>query len=303
MIVRVEVPATSANLGPGFDCLGLALELRNSIVAEALPEARWEVTVSGAGAGQLPANSGNLVAVAMRHLFQQVPGAPRGCRLQLVNRVPLCSGLGSSATAKVGGLVAANALCGHPFDESALMRFCVELEHHPDNVIPCLLGGLVVAVVEGGEVHALRVPHSPELCAVVTTPDQQLPTAVARQALPAHYERPDAAYNVGRAALLVTALAAGRHDLLGLAMRDRIHQPYRLPLVPGSTAVLDAALAAGALGAVLSGSGPSLLALVEGPARAAAVATAMREAWAAQHIAAQVDVLAIAKQGTVASLA
>ena len=292
--VTVEVPATSANLGPGFDCLGLALSLPNSIEVEPLDEPRFEVEVAGAGWGVLPTDGRNLVAVSMKRLFERVGGAPRGARIRQQNGIPLCSGLGSSAAARVAGLLAANRLCGDPLDLDALAALATQLEGHPDNVMPALVAGLVVAVVDDGRVSWVRF-DPPALTAVVGMPRQALATADSRRALPTSYAREDVVFNVSRAGLLIASLVTGRFDQLSEAMADRIHQPYRLPLIPGAQAVLDAALAAGACGAAISGAGPSILALCDG--RQEAVEDAMRDAWAKHGVSADVRCLALASDG------
>lgn len=280
--VTVEVPATTANLGPGFDCVGLALGLCNRVTAAALDHAEWSVTVDGAGAGVLPTGADNLLAVAMRRVFQRVPGAPRGARLHQVNTIPLCSGMGSSAAAYVAGLVAANELCDQALDTQELCQIACELEGHADNVLPALLGGLTVGLYEDGRAHWVRFDPPAGLHAVVVLPDQELATADSRKALPDSYSRADTVYNLGHAALLVAALASGDHQALAAAMEDRVHQPYRLPLIPGAERAMAAARDAGAVGVVVSGAGPSLLALCERDADL--VADAMQQAWASKGI-------------------
>lgn len=293
--VTVHVPATTANLGPGFDCVGLALDFGNSLVAEPAESGVWEVTVEGLGAGELPVDRSSLAIQAMQRLFAEVPDAPRGARLVQHNRVPLCSGLGSSSTAIVGGLVAANALCGSPLGQRRLVELATELEGHPDNVAPAILGGLVVVTAAGGELAYVRFDAPTDLQAVIAMPNLRLSTAEARRALPQSYTKADAIFNVTRAALLVAALVSGDHDALSVALQDRIHQPYRLPLMRGAAEVLDAARAAGALGAVVSGAGPTLLALCEGGAEA--VAEAMQAAWAQAGVKAEAKVVGLSNAG------
>jgi len=293
-MVTVEVPATSANLGPGFDCLGLALGMTNRIEVEPLDEPRFEVEVDGAGTDWLPKNGRNLVAVSMKRLFARVDGAPRGARIRQQNDIPLCSGLGSSAAARVAGILAANRLCGDLLDTPALADLATELEGHPDNVMPALVGGLVVAVVKDGQVRWVRFDPPPGLHAVVGMPQQALATADSRRALPRSYSREDVVFNVSRAGLLVASLLSGRFDALADAMDDRIHQPYRLPLIPGADAVLEAARAAGA-GAAISGAGPSIIALCH--QQPEQVREAMREAWAKHGVTADVRLLPLAATG------
>lgn len=294
--VRVVIPATTANLGPGFDCVGMALGLHNELVAEPLDGPQWIAQISGEGADELPIEGDNLALQAMRRCFAEIGAGPAGVRLVQHNRVPLCSGLGSSSTAIVGGLVAANALAGAPLSAAELLRLATEIEGHPDNVAPALLGGLVVVAADGTDVHWVRFDPPTGLCAVVAMPELRLSTAEARRALPESYPKADTVFNLGRAALLVAALVSGDRRALAAALWDRIHQPYRLPLIPGGAEVLEAARGAGALGAVISGAGPTLLAFCE-PAEALAVGVAMRESWSAAGVAARVEQLPLSADG------
>lgn len=260
-------PATSANLGPGFDALGLALEWREGVRCTLLPHLGLEVSASGPGAELVPRDGGNLVARAARAVCEAAGAGAVGLRLELGLALPVGRGLGSSAAAVAAGLVGANRLLGDPLSGERLLEIGTAIEGHPDNIAPALLGGFCAACVAppaaggAGQVLAVRLAPPP-LAAVVAIPDRPLPTHLARQALPASVPFADAVANVQRAALLTAAVAAGRFDALAEATRDRLHQPYRAPLVPGLAGCLDAARAAGALGAFLSGAGPSVLALV-----------------------------------------
>ena len=284
MRVRVRVPATSANLGPGFDALGLALALHNEVVAEAAAEVT--VSIEGAGRGRLDEGAKNLVARAVA-LAHEVAGRPfHGARLRCINRIPLSRGLGSSAAAWVGGLLAANALMGEPLDREAVLTAAARAEGHPDNVAAALLGGLTVSCADGGRVTAVSLPAPSEVEWVVLLPETESSTRDARAVLPDTVSRSDAVFNVQRVSLLLAALGAGRADLLDLAMQDRLHQPYRRRLFPWMEEVAAAGRRAGALGCVLSGAGPCLLAAV--PARGGqVVAAAMAEALRAAGIAGQ----------------
>jgi homoserine kinase len=280
--VTVEVPATSANLGAGFDCLGLALELCNTVTVEELHGTDIEVTVAGCGTTELSRGPDNLVLVAMRHLYAKQGRRLPGIRLDQHNGIPLCSGLGSSAAAEISGLTAANVLLGEPFTARDLALIALELENHPDNIMPALLGGLVVAVAQhrrGGWELAYTRLDPPPLQAVIVTPNLKVETVESRRKLPTRYSRADAVFNIGRAALLVAAVAQGDWAALATALDDRIHQPYRLPAIEGAPEVIAAAKEAGAIGAVLSGSGPTILALCAsgGEAVAEAVAAKWRE--------------------------
>ncbi|MBI2916409.1 MAG: homoserine kinase [Chloroflexi bacterium] len=265
--LTVRVPATTANLGPGFDCLGLALDLHNTVSVEPGP---FGVRVTGQGETTLPRNRRNLVYRSMERVFDRLGSGIPDMRLTCHNEIPLTRGLGSSSAATVAGLVAGNALAGNALSQEDILTMAAELEGHPDNVTPALLGGCQVVVqTERGLVHA-PVPLATDLIAVLFVPDFELRTSQARAVLPSVVPRGDAIYNVGRVALLVTALATGRGSLLREATRDRLHQPYRERLFPAMTRLFDAALEAGALGAFLSGAGPTVLALVSGDSSAVA---------------------------------
>lgn len=262
-VVKVRVPATSANLGPGFDCLGLALDWWNE--AEfALEGDGLRVEISGEGTGALPQDDTNLVAAAARRLYGRAGApVPAGLRITCLNRIPLGSGLGSSAAAALLGLLGANRLLGDPFSPDEVLALATEIEGHPDNAAPALWGGLTAAVKTASGVVSRRI-EVPALALAVAVPQFDLPTHAARAALPAQVSMADAVYNLSCTALVVEALRTGDVDLLSQVMDDRLHQPYRLPLIPGAEAARRAALEAGAAACVLSGAGPSLLAVARG---------------------------------------
>ena len=266
--VRVTVPATSANLGPGFDCLGLALALRDQIEAEVASEGLL-VEVEGAGDGEVPLDERHLVVRAMRAGFDLLGGQPPGLRLRCRNLVPHARGLGSSAAAVVGGLVLARALVvasESAADDQALLALATRLEGHPDNVAAALHGGLVISGVDGDTPFAVRAPVAAGLGTVVFLPPEPLATETARGLLPDRVPHADAALAASRAALLVLALA-GRPDQLLRATHDVLHQPYRRAAMPETLGLVDA-LRADGVAAVVSGAGPSVLAFCadSGPA-------------------------------------
>ena len=265
MKIQVKVPATTANLGPGFDALGLALDLWNEAVFETNPrgDKSIRVTIEGEGADKLPHNADNAIVDAALQIFERAGKPCEGFRLRCVNRVPLGSGLGSSSAALLTGMLGANALMGNPFDDEQVLKFAIEAEGHPDNVAPAMLGGLVASIVYEERVISLKLParaNRGAIHATVVLPDFDFPTKQARAILPKQVERKDAIYNISRAVLVTEALRTGDLELLGQAMTDRLHQPYRLPLIPGAEAALEAARAAGAGAVALSGAGPSLIA-------------------------------------------
>ena len=295
MRVHVRVPATSANLGPGFDTLGLALALRNEVTAA---EAEGvSVRIEGEGAARLARGGDNVVARGVRLAFEAVGRRFPGCALDCLNRVPTARGLGSSAAAWVGGLVAGNALLGSPLPREALLALAARAEGHPDNVAAALLGGLTVACADGEGVTAVALPVPPALRWVALIPGVTSATAEARAVLPRTVPREDAVFNVQRVALLLASLQAGRTDALARALEDRLHQPYRLKLFPWMPDVAAAARAAGALGCVLSGAGPALLAVTTGDA--GDLGRAMEAALRAAGIAGAAHALAVDTEGAV----
>ncbi|HEY3068312.1 MAG TPA: homoserine kinase [Methylomirabilota bacterium] len=259
MRVHVRVPATSANLGPGFDSLGLALGLYNEVTAAEGDGVT--VAIEGEGAGRFATNGKNVVARGVRLAYEAAGRPFKGCTLRCTNRIPGARGLGSSAAAWVSGLVAGNALLGAPLSTPALLTLAARAEGHPDNVAAALLGGLTVSAVGPDGACAVLLPALPALRWVVLIPDVTSATAEARAVLPATVKREDAVFNVQRVALLLAALHANRADVLPIALEDRLHQPYRARLFPWMADVMAAARAAGALGCVLSGAGPAILAV------------------------------------------
>ncbi len=289
---RVRVPATTANLGPGFDCLGLTLDLWNE--AEfTLAGQGVEVSVEGEGAGRLPQDENNPIIAAARLVYQRAGQPLPGLRVRCKNCVPLGSGLGSSASAHLLGLLAGNFLLGQPFSRSEIHEMAVACEGHPDNVSAALFGGMVVAV-RGEAGWLTRRYELPPLRAALVFPDFDFPTKAARAALPTQIPLRDAVYNLGRVVLVVDALRAGDLPLLAQVMSDRLHQPYRLPLVPGAAAAITAATQAGAAAAI-SGAGPSLIAFSTGDS--APVAAAMAAAFAAAGLPSRSYHLSVTNSG------
>ena len=298
MRIHVRVPATSANLGPGFDALGLALALHNEVVAEEAD--RVDVSLRGEGATELAKDADNTVVRGVRLAYDAAGRPFRGVRLECVNRVPLARGLGSSAAAWVGGLAAGNALLGSPLDRDAMLALAARAEGHPDNVAAAIFGGLTVSCVTADAVTAISLPVPRPLQWVVLIPEATNATADARAVLPAAVPRADAVFNVQRVALLLASLQTGRPAALRAALDDRLHQPYREKLFPWMRGVTSAAIAAGALGCVLSGAGPSLLAVVDGGADGGRVARALEEALRRAGVAGSARALAVDTEGAVA---
>ncbi len=260
--VSVSVPATSANLGPGFDAFGLALALHDRFSAE--PADEWVVEVAGEGADDFPKDANNPVARSAARLFEEAGEEDRCLRITCDSAIPLGRGLGSSAAAIAGGLLLANAFVTFPLDDEHLFRLAAELEGHPDNVAAALCGGLTLSWADEEGFRCTPLPVSGGLAAVLVVSRLPYKTKRARKLLPPEVPHEDAAFNVGRAALLVTALSLGKRDLLACALEDRIHEQYRLEALPGFEDVRATLLASGASGAVLSGAGPTVIGLVPG---------------------------------------
>lgn len=291
--MKVLVPATTANLGPGFDCLGMALALYQEIELTEIPHG-LEIVIDGEGAAELSHDAGNLILRSAQRVFDRVGYVPSGLCLRSINRIPMMGGLGSSSAAIVGGLVAANQLTNNQLTSSQLLDLAIEIEGHPDNVAPALLGGLVIVAADNNGPIVDRV-DVPDLTVVVINPDLRVATKTARRILPAQIPRADAIFNAGRVALVTLALSRGDLDLLGRAMDDRLHQPLRKFLIIGYDMVLAAAKAAGAAAIAISGSGPSLIAFAHD--RHAEIAAAMTAAFAANQIESRTWILKVDRAG------
>ena len=263
--VKIVVPATTANLGPGFDCLGMALELWNIVDVQPASESRQSrVLVQGEGAGELPHDQTNLVYRAMESLWRHTGKLMPPLEIRCNNQIPLQRGLGSSAAAIVGGLVAANNALDKPLDDNTLLELAVELEGHADNVSAALLGGLRLVGMEEGQRFTIPITIPSDIGVVLFVPEMAIATEEARSILPNTVSREDAVYNVTRVAMLINALVTGRMEDLRHGTKDRLHQPYRQKLFPGMNGIFAAALVGGALGVFLSGSGSSIVALTQG---------------------------------------
>lgn len=272
--LRLRVPATSANLGPGFDSFAIALPLLAEF--DLRPARTWSVAVEGDGEG-IPANEDNLFVLAARAAARAAGETLPAQHVVQRSAIPLGRGLGSSAAAIAGGVVAANTLLGGPLDRRSLLRIAAEVEGHADNVAAALYGAFTIAVPtpEGPVASRLAFPRAWRVCLFI--PSRRLSTREARAALPASVSRADAVFNLSHAAALIAAVLRSDGALLSLAMRDRLHEPARAKLVPGLGEIVEAARSAGAFGAALSGAGPAVLALA--PARLSPrVVAAMEEA-------------------------
>lgn len=297
--VVVRVPATTANLGAGFDCLGMALGLYNTVTVR-VTGGGVDVRIKGEGAEALRWGEENRVLRALRLAFEQAGQKLPSISLELENNIPLGRGLGSSAAASVGGLVAGNALCGNPLSSEQLLIMATKLEGHPDNVAAALLGGLIIVVQDGGRIVHSRIAPPAGLQAALYVPDFQMPTSEARRVLPHQVSRADAVYNIGRAALLTAALAHGEYQLLDIATRDRLHQSYRESILPAMPRLFEAAREAGAYGVFLSGAGSTILAFCGDNAQA--VADAMAKVGRENDLPGKALVAPVVSEGSQASV-
>ncbi len=294
--VTVEVPATSANLGAGYDCLGVALALTDTVQLEVRGWSRSEIelTVEGQGRGELTGDRDNRFVAGFEAALEAARGElPDGVgwRIVMHNDIPLERGLGSSAAATVGGLVAGNALLGGPLTTADLLRLATDIEGHPDNAAAALLGGFTVSAIVGDVVEAVRFDVPRELRAVLFIPDQRLSTVAMRDALPLKVPLADAVANIGAVGLGVAGLATGRTDLLRLLTLDRIHEPYRAKAFPALPRLLAAARDAGALGACLSGAGSTVIAFADNMAAFTQIEAAFAAAAADLDLAGRVTVV------------
>jgi homoserine kinase len=296
----IRVPATTANLGAGFDCIGAALSLYNEFTLTEIDAPDLVIAVRGLEAARVNTDATNLAYQAFLKLYQRIDRTPPVIQLEIKLGVPLARGLGSSATAIVGGLLGANILAGAPLSAAEVMQLAIEMEGHPDNVVPALIGGCRLAATAATGWAIADIPWHSSIAVVVAIPDFELSTEAARSVLPNEYSRADAIFNTAHFGLLVRGLETGNAEWLTAALTDRIHQPYRQRLIPGYHDLSQAVIAAGGYGMVISGAGPTLLALstIE---RAPAIAQAMSAAWAAHQIEVQAQPLAIDLQGAVIS--
>lgn len=293
-MVRVRIPATSANLGPGFDCLGLALTLYNFIQIE--ENQFFQIQLAGTYASDLPRDESNLVWRSMCTLWGKIDFPIPKVSLILENHIPPARGLGSSSAAIVGGLVAANEFAGRVLSKQEILQLANRLEGHPDNVTPALFGGITLAVETETNVLARTLLSKPGFSVLAIVPDFLLATDKSRQVLPLNVSREDAVYNLSRTALLVESIIHESYEFLKEGMQDRIHQTQRANLVPGLPETLEAALVAGAYGAALSGSGPTVLALIPSE-KATAISEAMVDSLSSHGLRAKAYELSVDSEG------
>lgn len=307
MKISIKVPATTANIGPGFDCLGMALPIYNTITIEetVLPGTGIEINVIAdtSGADELslehiPLDENSIVYKAVELLYNSIGQSPSELKITIHSQIPITRGLGSSASVIVGGLLAANELLGRPADEVALLSIATEVEGHPDNVTPAIVGGLVLASQEeDGSVLYRKLDWPDEWQITVCVPDYELATDIARSVLPKEVPMQDAIFNAQRLAMFVQAVNTKDSELMKAALHDKLHQPYRMKLVPGLEKIMENLKhEENVLGCVLSGAGPSIL-IISHKNGIDKIHSIVKETWADLNVKAEVRTLPIEKNG------
>ena len=307
MKVSVKVPATTANIGPGFDCLGMALPIYNTITIEetVLPGTGVEINVLAdndsidqLSLDHVPSDENSIVYKAVELLYNSIGQSPSELKINIHSNIPVARGLGSSSSVIVGALIAANELLGRPADEVALLSIACEIEGHPDNITPAIVGGLVISSQEeDGSVVYRKLEWPDDWAVTVCVPDFELSTDIARSVLPKEVPMKDAIFNAKRLAMFVQAVHTKDSELMKLALQDRLHQPYRMKLVPGLDKIIDNLRHFdNVLGCVLSGAGSSILVISERN-DLDKIRTIVRETWADQNIKCDIKTLSVENNG------
>ena len=293
--VKVRVPGTTANCGPGFDAVGIACTIYNELELILSEQGSLVIEIEGEGQGIIPADENNIVCQVIKTILEKVGATYQGIHIKMVNQIPLSRGLGSSAAAIVAGLFAANIATGNTLSKDDILDMATVIEGHPDNVAPAIFGGITTSIIQGDQARYLRFVPPEKLSMVVAIPNFNLSTHAARNVLPQTIPFQDAVFNISRTALVIGALCQGEFHHLRYALEDKIHQPYRKHLIPGMQQVFDAALKNGALGAAISGAGPCLIAFAQ--ENCDQIGVGMVQAFASNHIAASYLVLDIDTEG------
>lgn len=306
MKVSVKVPATSANMGPGFDCFGIALSMYNTVTLEetVYPTTGLEINIMGEqdealSTFTIPTDESNIVYKAVELLYNYTGQTPPALRINIQSDIPIAKGLGSSASVIVGGVLAANKLLGNPADQAALLSIANEIEGHPDNIAPAMLGGFVVSSVEedGSIIHrSIEWPENWKI--IIGVPDYELATQISRSVLPESVKFEDAVYNAKRSAMFVEALHTKDKELMKLALNDKLHQPYRARLVPGLNEIIEELQQTDIIGCVLSGAGPSILTICENNTIEEAK-TKIKDVWECLGIKASIKSISVDTKGAV----
>ncbi len=294
--IIISIPATTANLGPGFDCIGVALNIYNEFKFT-LTEDEVNIKITGAEAHRLTTDKTNLLYKSYKEVYDHLGKEAPNVKIEINLNVPLSRGLGSSATAIVGGLIGGNYLAGNPLDLSEIISMAIAMEGHPDNVVPALLGKCQLSIPKAGKWLICEIPWHQDIIPVIAIPNFEVSTKGAREVLPEQITYQDAIFNIAHMGLLQRGLQTGEENWLRIALDDKLHQPYRKKLIQGYELVKSAAISAGAYGMVISGAGPALLALTN-QIQVNAVVRAMKNSWESMGIMAEVRSLSIDTKGT-----
>ena len=292
--IKIKVPASTSNLGPGFDTLSLALDWYNEFTFKLTKEG---LKITQSNSNKLPEDSTNLVYKSFCEVFKKLKKTPPGIELDINCQIPLAAGLGSSASAVVSGVLAANAFLDNALPKSEILSLATKLEGHPDNCAAAIYGGLTISVSQDEKVYVSQFPWPKELLVIVVVPDFELPTRISRELLPSKVTYGDATFNVSRTAYLLSSLLNKDWEGLKIGFQDRLHQPFRKDLVHGMQEVLNEGLDKGAFGATLSGAGPTLVAFVNDKNKAEQIGKAMTEKWSEFKVKSNYRVLNVAIDG------
>lgn len=293
-LIKVRVPASTANLGPGFDTLSLALDWHNEFTFKITKDG---LKINQENSSKLPLDTSNIVYKAFCEVYKKAKKNPPGLELNINNQIPLAAGLGSSATAIVSGLLAGNCFLGNLLSKEEILILATKLEGHPDNCASAIYGGLTISVTSDENVYVNKFPWPQELLVIVVMPAFDLPTRISRELLPATISYSDATFNVSRTAFLLSCLLNKDWKSLNIGFQDKLHQPFRKDLVPGMESVLNEALLSGAFGGTLSGAGPTLVAFVNNKIKAEKIGRSMTEKWKEFKIESTFKVLNVAYDG------
>ena len=293
--VRVKVPASTTNLGPGFDCLGLALKLYNIVELEKMPDSKVTIEIEGEGEDDLPRDERNIIFPALEAVFKKAGKGPKGLRIRQINNIPLGRGLGSSAATRLAGIAGANRLLGAHLSTGEILSLATQLEGHPDNAAASLLGGFVIVAYTSEGLQWIKMDFPASLKVALVIPEILVPTRRARDVLPRMVPISDAVFNLSRLGIFLSSLTLKKWENLLFATEDKLHQPYRDPLIPGVKKVFQAAKNAGARAVFVSGAGSGIAALVDKEKEK--VAEAMREAFVNQGVRSQILLLDTDKEG------
>ena len=292
--IKIKVPASTSNLGPGFDTLSLALDWHNEFTFKLLNEG---LKINQINSNKLPEDSTNLVYRSFCEVYKKLKKTLPGVEISINSQIPLAAGLGSSASAIVSGLLAANSFNGNSLNRDEILSLATRLEGHPDNCAAAIYGGLTVSVSFDEKVYVSQFPWPKELLVVLLVPDFDLPTRISRELLPPKIPFGDATFNVSRTAYLLSSLLSKDWNGLRIGFQDRLHQPFRKDLIPGMESVLNEAMVEGALGATLSGAGPTLVAFVNDTNKAEIIGKTMLNKWAEFKIKSEYKIVSVASEG------